>query len=219
MKKLLILAAIFASAQMAHAQTEKENQTLGVNLQFSHSTSKGVSINPYDNAVTNIDQKYTQFAVGPNYSFFVADKLDLGASLLYTNTNNVNGEGYYPYQQKDHSYGGTIYMRKYFMYQNKVGIRTGPYLGYNHSYLKSTNSPVNAINDRTQKTNSYGGGVNLELLFYPVKQLGVSLMLANVNYNHYKSDSGNQGKTDGDSVNASFINNGLGLSVFYVFGK
>ncbi|AMR33333.1 hypothetical protein A0256_18860 [Mucilaginibacter sp. PAMC 26640] len=219
MKKFVILGAILAIAQFAQAQTEKGSQNVGVNLQFSRSTLSGKSIYPFDNTVTNIDQKYTALAIGPNYSYFVADGLDLGAALNYSYYKADNGDGYYPTKTVDNSFGGSIFLRKYIMYQNRVGIRTGPYLGYSHSSVKSTSTGANSINDSDRKSNTYYGGVNLELLLYPVKQLGVSLMLANLNYSHYNTDSGKQGKTNGDSVNANLVNNGLGLSVFYVLGK
>lgn len=219
MKKFVLLSVILAFVQFAHAQTEKGNQTLGLNLQFNRSTSAGVSISPYDNNATTIDQKYTVFAFGPNYSYFVANKLDLGGSLNYAYSKSDNGDGYVPTKTVDRTYGGNIFLRKYIMFQNNLGIRTGPFAGYSHSTSQSTNAGVKAINDADRKSNSYTGGINLELLFYPVKQMGVSLMLANINYSHYKTDSANLGKTDGDSISTNFVNNGLGVSVFYVFGN
>src|ERR1700704_3382185 len=105
MKKALILFAVLLfSAVVSHAQTEKGNQTLGLNLGFSYAKGSGVSINPFDGSSSNTGYKTTTFTVGPAYSYFLADKLDLGVSLSYgTSTSNypptVNN------QSKQASYG------------------------------------------------------------------------------------------------------------------
>lgn len=212
------MAALIATAQFAKAQTEKGNQTLGVNLQFSHASATSSYIDPSTNAISVQDQKSNIFYIGPIYSYFIANNLDLGASVQYSSNRNTTGVLAGEQKQTNEGFGGTVFLRKYFMYQNKVGLRFGPYASYGHTNFRYTQAN-NPLYDQKTSSNNYGGGVNAELLFYPTKQMGVSLSLANVNYNHYSGDSGPTGKSSGDSFNANFVNSGLGLSVFYTFGK
>jgi len=218
MKKILLFVAILFASQFAKAQTEKGTQTLGANLQFFHSTNNGTSINPYNNAVTNVDQKSTTFSIGPSYSYFIANHLDLGAQLYYTTNRSTYGDMASLQKQVSNTYGTNLYLRKYFMYQGKIGIRTGPYLGYSHATATTTNPLADAIYNSKAYTNNYNAGLNCELLFYPTRQLGVSLMVANLSYQHFNTNS-NQGDTRGDFVNLNLISNGAVVSVFYVIGS
>lgn len=217
MKKILIIASILITANFAKAQTEKGTQTLGINLQYQHSNSTTTNIDPVSNSIFVQDQKSTTFNAGPIYSYFISNNFDLGGSLLYSANRNTYGEAAGEQKQTNNSFGGTIFLRKYFMYQNKVGLRAGPYAAYSHSNSRSNNVPGYTAYDIKTTGDSYGAGINAELLYYPTNHLGVALTLANVNYNHFKSDSGDRGRSSGDSVNATFINSGLGLSVFYTF--
>lgn len=218
MKKSIFLIAVFLlAAVVSQAQTEKGTQTLGLNAYFEYSKTNVVNINPYDNSVNSQNNKSTGFNIGPVYSYFIADKLDIGGSLSY-------GKSDYTYslnpgdlqKQSNYSYGGTIYLRKYFMYNDKLGLRAGPYLGYARSDSKSTNSGTSSIYNEDTKTDNYNAGALLDLVYYPSKRLGFSANLVNLGYNHYKADSGTQGHSSGDNVNLNFVNNGLSLSVFYV---
>jgi len=204
----------------SYAQTEKGNQTLGLNMGFSYNKSNGVSINPYDNSSTDVNSKTTGFNIGPSYSYFIADKLELGASLSYDRDNynypNTPGNGE---EQLRYDYGGTIYLRKYFMFQNKIGLSAGPYAGYFRGINKLTYEGANSIYSNDSKTDNFEGGLNLGLVYYPTKHLGFSASLATIGYDHNKTDDGTQGHSDGNSFNASFVNNGLSFSIFYVFGN
>jgi hypothetical protein len=219
-RTFILLAAFLLAATVSHAQTEKGNQTLGLNLGFSYANGSGISINPSDGSTSNTGYKTTTFSIGPAYSYFVADKLDLGASLSYgTSTSNypptVNNES----KQSSYGLGGTVYLRKYFMFKDKIGIRTGPYVGYEKSDYKSVYTGANALFSEDSKTDDYSAGVRMELVYFPSKSLGFSANIASLNYDHSKTDSGTQGNTSSDNVGFGFVNNGLTLSVFYVFGK
>lgn len=220
MKKTIFLIAAFVfAAVVAHAQTEKGSQTLGVDFRFTSLKTTGININPYDNSSYDASNKSASFSIGPSYSYFVSDKLDLGAGFSYSkSTNNYPAVNNFE-KQSTHDYGGMIYLRKYFMFQNKIGLRAGPHVGYFYDTNKITYNPSNAIYDENTKTDNFVGGFNFDLLYYPSKHLGITASLANLNYTHYKSDSGSQGHSDGDYFNASFVNSGLSLSVFYAFGS
>ncbi len=43
-KTLVLIAALLLASVVSHAQTEKGNQTLGLNLGFSYSKTSGVNI-------------------------------------------------------------------------------------------------------------------------------------------------------------------------------
>jgi hypothetical protein len=218
MKKSIFFIAVFLlAAVVSQAQTEKGTQTLGLNLGFSYQKTSGVSINPYDNSSTDAGNKTTSFNIGPAYSYFIADKLDLGAALSYGQSNST-----YPQienninKQSSYALSGSVYLRKYMMFGDKLGLRAGPYLSYEKGDNKTDYSGSAAIYSEDSKLTEYGAGARLELIYYPSKKLGFAASIANVSYDHNKFDYGNQGHTSNDNINASFISNNLGFSVFYV---
>jgi len=221
MKKLLFFIATFLFVyQSSQAQTAKGDQTLGIDLGFTYSKSNQYQVNPYDNSSGTSNGKTTNFSIGPNYSYFIANNLDIGASLQYSSYSSNNTADIFTNltKQRDHSYGGDIFLRKYFMYANKIGIRTGAYVGYSRQNTQLTYTPDASINNYNAKTDNYLAGVNLALVYYPSKCLGVSLNLANLEYLHAKTDATTQGHNSSDNIIFNYVNDGLGASIFYVFG-
>jgi hypothetical protein len=218
-KTILLIAAFVLAALISHAQTEKGSQTLGLNLGFTYNKSNGLYNNPNDNSSAPAGGKSTNFNVGPSYSYFVADKLDLGASISYGQNNityaNTQAD---PAKQSSYAFISSVYLRKYFMFGDKLGLRAGPYLGYEKGGNKSTWG-TNAIYDEDNKQTEYSAGARLEFVYYPSKNLGFAAYVASVDYTHTKLDNGNFGNSSNDNIDLSLINNGLSLSVFYTFGS
>jgi len=222
-KFLIFFAALLCAFQFSNAQTEKGNQTLGLNVSLQYNQSSDNSFDNTNFAGNANNYKSTNFALGPVYSYFVADKLDLGGSFTlnsytsHTNFPNVAGAN----KNHNNSYDALIYLRKYFLYANKIGIRTGPEIGYiwaNQGYdYSAQNGGV-----YSSSGHAYQVGARLEAVYYPSKRLGVSALIANLNFQHGNNKSINATNVDrstSNSINFDFINNGLGLSLFYVFGK
>ena len=89
-KKLLLLTFAVVTIQAAKAQTEKGSQNLGATFQVSTSTSNSRSFNQVTNSYgDNSKGKATTYGISPNYSYFIADKLDLGASLGYSTYKRI----------------------------------------------------------------------------------------------------------------------------------
>ena len=105
------------------------------------------------------------------------------------------------------------------MYKNKIGLRTGAFIGYFNRHSTTTYTAAYSINDDKSITDDYYAGLKLDLVYYPAHRLGVAATLANLQYDHFKSNSNTQGHGNRDDLNMNFINNGLSLSVFYVIGK
>jgi len=218
-RSLILIPAFLFLVQISKAQTEKGSQTLGVNLGFEYFDQSGVNISTADNSLTAESTKYTSFSVGPSYSYFIADNLDLGATLNYSlNNYNYGPDNYYITRQDNKNYGGTVFLRKYVLYKNKIGFRVGPYFGYSIGDQKFIYTWQFNTNNSDSKSNSYQGGANLDLVYYPTKHLGVSISLANLDYEHTRTNSGAQGFANEDGVNFDFVNNNLAVSLLYVFG-
>ncbi len=215
-RSLILIPAFLFLVQISKAQTEKGSQTLGVNLNFSYYDQSGVNVNPYDNSLAEQSNKFTMFSVGPTYSYFIADNLDLGATLNYSLTNSKNAPN--SLEQDNKNYGGTLFLRKYVLYKNKIGFRFGPYLGYLIGDQKFIYKGQNSIDNSDAKSHTYEGGADLDLVYYPTKHLGVSISLANLDYQHTRTNSGAQGFANSDEVNFDFVNNNLSVSLLYVFG-
>lgn len=214
MKKILFLIPAFLLAfQISKAQTEKGSQTLGVNADFVYQKSSHAS-----SGSDNLISKNTSWGIGPSYSYFIADKLDIGASLGYSHINLDNSTQSYPSTQHQNDYSASVFLRKYFMYNDKFGIRTGPYVGYDRYNTKSTYPDNGNVGDNSSKTDTYNAGINLGFVYYPSKNIGFAANLANLSYSHSKTNTGASGHDSADNVNLNFISNNLGLSVFYVFG-
>lgn len=218
-KFLFFITALLTLNQFANAQTSKGNQTLGVSLGFNKSNTDSRNVNPFDNSSYSSTNKSTRLDAGPTYSYFIADNLDLGTNLFYSSEKYENSGGNYSFtSQTNRSYGANIYLRKYFMY-GKVGFRTGPSVGYNRGTLETTNLPGNEIYNYDSKSSNFNAGVNLDLLFYPTKRLGLAASVASARYNHFKSEDPSYGDSSGDSFGLNLITNGLYFSLFYTFGN
>jgi hypothetical protein len=122
----------------------------------------------------------------------------------------------YPATQTSYNFGGIVYLRKYIMFKDMIGLRVGPYIGYNTNDAKYEyyQAPT-----QDTKTNYFNAGGRLELVYYPSKRLGLSTYLASLDYNHYTANSGVNGHQSGDNFYLNVISSGLAISVFYTFGK
>ena len=135
-KKTSFIILALLGAFTVNAQTQKGNQLLGGSIFFS--TSKNTNdyfVNPdYQYNVSN-ERKFTGFSIGPSYSYFVANNLDLGVNAGYNTSKitytypsgNINNQ---PGEAKTNGYSASVYLRKYYLYNNKIGIRTGPFAQY-----------------------------------------------------------------------------------------
>ena len=221
MKKLMLLIAAFVfTYQASQAQTEKGTQTLGVNLGFNYTKNDQNNIDPFNQASSVENSKTYSFDLGPAYSYFIADKLDLGASLQYQSTVTNSAPNTYNdiTKQVNRNYGASIFLRKYFMYTDKFGLRAGPYINYEKVTMKYDYSGTNAIDNLNSNQDIINGGVGLELVYYPTKHIGVSAAIASLSYEHDKINNGDQGGGSANYLNFDFVNNDLTFSVFYAFG-
>jgi hypothetical protein len=213
-KKLLLLTFAVVTIQAAKAQTEKGSQNRGATFQVSTSTSNSRSFNQVTNSYgDNSKGKATTYGISPNYSYFIADKLDLGASLGYshylqTYSPDANSIG----NTKANDFNASIALRKYYLFDDKVGIRTGPYVSYDR--IRRTYTYTSSQN--VDNLDIYSGGIQVDFVYYPTKKIGVAAGLGNLSYTHQKIAGFNDGSQN--TFNLSFVNS-LALSVYYVFGK
>ncbi|GGH22780.1 autotransporter outer membrane beta-barrel domain-containing protein [Mucilaginibacter phyllosphaerae] len=214
-KKLLLICLSAITIQTVKAQTEKGSQLLGAS--FSVMTSRSDS-KSFDSATGAYGQNYhgkiTQYTITPNYSYFIADKLDLGGAIGYLSSHQkYDGEQIYSSEYKERGFNAFVYLRKYFLYDNKVGVRTGPYLSYQNSNITRSYPDVA---DNISKGNYYAGGVGLDFIYFPVKRLALSAVMGNLNYSRLTYTGSTEGSNS--NFNLTFANS-LTLSVNYVFGK
>jgi hypothetical protein len=221
MKKTLALAAaILFAYQISNAQTQKGKQTFGLDGFYSHSTnSSGYT---YGGGGSSVEQKnmYTNARIGPSYGYFISDGLELGGSLFYSYSRQTYDSYAYPTtnfnETKTNTFGVTAYLRKYVLYQNKIGFRTGPYAGYQFEKNDYTNIPGTGYGT---KFTGYSAGANFDLVYYPTERFGLAATIANVSYSHTKSDNNPNNHSSDQNFSARFINSGLGLTFFYTFGN
>ncbi|MGV3706305.1 MAG: hypothetical protein ACO1NU_13095 [Arcticibacter sp.] len=112
--------------------------------------------------------------------------------------------------------GASVFLRKHIMLSEQFGIRTGPFVTFTKG--ESTQAYSNDA-DNTVKSNSFSGGVNLGIEYFPVKRIGIAANLASLSYGHSRMKQ-QQGTREVTKVNsfAFDVTNGLNLSVFLIFG-
>lgn len=219
-KFIILIAILFCVSTMAKAQTQQGNQLLGgyVRLSLANSSSTGASTTYlYTNGYTSDAHTY---GFGPSYSYFVADNLDLGATVGYARSkqefsNLPYGAPYVLSSYESKSFGSSVYLRKYFLFAEKIGFRTGPFVSF--YYADQTDSYTSAPNQATSD-HTLSAGLNLDLVYFPTRRLGFATSLGSLAYTHdiYNQD-GNRINTN--NLGLSFITSGLTASAFYVFGK
>ncbi|MES2267954.1 MAG: hypothetical protein V4520_14430 [Bacteroidota bacterium] len=213
-KKLLLVFVSVIAIQTAKAQTQKGSQMLGASFGFSTSSSDSKPLDANTNTYgSNVHSKTTSYNVYPNYSYFIADNLDLGFTVGYgrskqENTDNTGLQNL----QKSHTFSAGAYLRKYVLYDNKIGIRTGPYVNY--SYGKQETAYSYYATQYNYSNKIYAGGVGLDFVYFPVKKLGLAARLGNINYVYQTTDGSNKGTYK--AFNLNFVD-AVDFSVNYVF--
>jgi hypothetical protein len=220
MRKLSISITLFLLIlQAAHAQNQKGNQTLGIGLQFN-TGSTNYNFLSINSSITNSEvQQSTGFSATPSYSYFIANNLDLGVSVGFgSGSSNLNDNSSNTIiKQIDKNYSVSLYMRRYILYKNKIGIRTGPYFSY--QYFDSNYTDItNNVQSIYTKGNNYQAGIIADFVYYPSSKIGLAVNLGNLSYNNGKTSSQQQ-SSSASGLNLQFLSNNLMLSAFYVFGK
>lgn len=218
---LLLCAVIFK----ASAQTEKGNQNLGLSFGVNTNTETDTYTNPGTNSIVSTT-KFTNYSVSPTYSIFVANKLDLGLSVGVTGSTlnySYSPTAYTPTKTTYLAYSGSLFLRKYLMFGDKIGMRAGPYFIYQRSTQTNDYPAGSTFNSAADnKISAYTEGINADLVFYPTKKIGLAVNLLNINYTHNAANTAQNTGEDNvntNSFNANFINNSLTLSVFLVLGN
>ncbi|MES2061704.1 MAG: autotransporter outer membrane beta-barrel domain-containing protein [Bacteroidota bacterium] len=214
-KKLLLAFVSIIAIQSAKAQTEKGSQMLGVSFGVSTSSSDSKYLDYSTNAMTNVHGKATSYSIAPTYSYFVADKLDLGLSIGYGQSKQDYSSIYNPSNTESNGFNAGIYLRKYFLYENKIGIRTGPMFNYQHG--KSIQEYASNPQSNSENiSNTYSGGLGLDFVYFPIKRLGLTAALGGLTYAHQDVKGTTPSSTN--SFDANFINRFV-FSINYAFGN
>lgn len=227
-KKITLLLFMLIGCITVKAQTQNGNQTLGGNIGFS-TASGNTDYTNFNSGIYNYSgkTKTNYFSIGPNYSFFIADNLDLGVSASYTaqkitydysvynpvNTVLIKGN-------KQQAVSGSVYLRKYFLYNQKIGVRTGPYVQYYHNqYQNFYLDPNTTNNNNTQKGYTINAGLVLDLVYFPTRRIGIASNLGSLAYSHYDIKYDTQSFSNHDKSNSFGLGftSALNLSVFYCF--
>lgn len=114
----MALVAVLCSVA-AKAQTKQGDQLLGgsILLRTINGTQDYNSpVNNSNNYSGNVSDK--SFGIGPTYSYFVANKLDLGLSASYfvdKQTGTYVPSTYQLTLSRSHSYFASVFLRKYFL--------------------------------------------------------------------------------------------------------
>ena len=223
MKKLTLLLLAALSGLTASAQTEKGRQWIGGSMAVSHYKTDE-TLNYTEFGLMQASRKQNSFQLGPSYTYFVADKLSLNASVLYTHAHSdqtyVNNPNTQLNNQKaettSNGYNAYINLDKYFLYDNKVGIRTGPYAQYYTSKSKTNGNPDIAVVDSDIK--GLSAGFSLDFVYFPVKKIALLASLGRLSYSKTKYESENTTNEQTD-FGLTFLINAPSFTFAYILGK
>lgn len=216
-KFLIAIAAFLLTIQFSNAQTAAGTQNLGLNLSYYSSKTNEFPVGSVNYPEVPYQNKNYLFSGGPDYSYFIASNLDIGASASYSSSTSTNSSDEYdmPVRMFNSEWSATVYLRKYFLIDNKFGIRTGPYISIGGQDFKTSYGPdVNNEFDNSPGHN-VSAGIRLDLVYYATKRMGITAALADLSYQHYTT-SGNIQPDNGNGLNLGFTS-GLELSAFYIF--
>jgi hypothetical protein len=217
MKKLsFLIIPILIIVFNANAQTQKGDQNLGLGFNFSTGSGNYNYVLPIEfGTITS-----TYFSASPAYSYFIANNVDLGASLGFgtgTERTYQPSNSSIPSKQVTNDYTTTLYLRKYFLFNNKIGIRTGPYFLYQYFNSNVVNNPGDPTQNFSNSGKNLQVGINADFVYYPSKRIGLAVNLGGLYYTNQKSYSTSQNSTN-STVDFQFLNTNLSLSAFYVIG-
>ena len=223
MKKLTLLLLAALSGLSASAQTEKGKQWIGGSFFANHNKIEE-SLNNTAVGIMQSNRKQNSFQLGPSYTYFVADKLSVSATVAYTHAHNDQTNVYRENSQinnetsetTSNGYNVNISLDKYFLYDNKVGIRTGPYAQYSTSKSKAGGSPNYASSNYDAK--GFGAGFSLNFVYFPTKRIALSAYLGQLSYSKFKYENVNTTNEQTD-FGLSFLNNATSFTFAYIFGK
>jgi hypothetical protein len=214
MNKILsfLVVALFSGFTLS-AQTQKGSHLLGGSFSVNHSTVE-THAGP-DSPTSSDNNKSNSFSVGPSYSYFVADNLGLGVDVGYSHSHNDSHNSIRSGETNYNGYSGSISLKKYFLFEKKIGVRTGPFASYDNAKAKSTNTDEFYRGDQLSKI--FIAGVALDFVYFPVKKIGLVASLGSLSYlkskvqdRYYSSKQSNIGLS---------VLNSPSFSVYYAFGK
>lgn len=212
MKKLTFLLLAALSGLTASAQTEKGSQWIGGTISASHNNSKLTNSNL--NQQQNNTRKTSEFSIGPSYSYFIADNLGLSGTLGYSNSTQEEASNNHSAEQKYNTVNGSIALNKYALYEQKVGVRFGPFANYSYGKDRRSNSEPDYGND-SAKQRALTTGLSLDFVYFPVKQIGMVARIGSIYYEYLNLDgSGSHIKQNGINLN---IMSSTTFSLYYAF--
>lgn len=216
MKKLTFLLLAAFSGLTASAQTEKGSQWIGGTISASHDK---VSIRYNDQAqqISNTDQKSNVLRVGPSYSYFLADQLGLQIGVGYENTHQDSSRPEQSGEIDSKNYYASLNLKKYFLYENKIGFGVGPYATYSRGKNRNQNNDV-LLNYNYDSTNNYfAAGLGVNFVYFPVKKVALTAGIGSLGYQHSKVN-GTQSQIKGETFTFDLMSSTT-FSIYYVFGK
>ncbi|WP_069658464.1 hypothetical protein [Arcticibacter eurypsychrophilus] len=216
-KTLSFLLLAFACSNLSYAQTEKGTKNLGFNFNYRSSNEKASIADNYNNTSYPVETTGSSYFIGPSFSYFIANKLEIGVSAGYGYFKNKVDYSqtaetlFTDLDLKQNQYIGTLFLRKHIMFTDQFGLRTGPFISYTHAKITTDAGYHNVTKD-------YSGGINLGIEYFPIKKIGIAANLADVSYNHSEQNITESNTYKSNSLGFN-LTNSLNLSIVWVFGK
>lgn len=213
MRKILsLIVTVIAFTGISNAQTEKGTSYLGLNIGYSSRNEKH-TLN-YQNYTSGQVEKTDNkgFLIGPSFSRFIADKLELGVAAAY-GYSKMETDRDVPEHTTQNQYLGSLFMRKHVMFTDQFGLRTGP--SFSFSYAKSETD----VSPGENETMQYTGGLVLDLEYFPLKRLGIAANIGGLYYESSKTRTNNKEVIRRTNTFDFSFTNSLNLSVFWILGK
>lgn len=245
MKKLLLVAALSASAPALYAQSIAAGTVaVGGNVGYNQTTNKSSGGTAYiNNQNTNFSSEYKswQVALFPTISYFVADNLAVGLSLGYAYGKRTEEAVSVPAsymlqhaQTETYSLQVGAFAQYYKMLTPQFGLTAR--LGGGYQRLKEDRNGNNTISgapyyfDGSDTNQGYYINLTPGLIFFPVPKFGLTATMGSLGFNHlsltnssYDATNSNPysqvSKSDSNYFSANFGLDAFQLGGTYYFGR
>jgi len=219
-KHILLLAAVFGTLALK-AQTNKGDQYLGGSSSFlAVNQTTDYSQSPYYPISYTQKTQSHLLRVGPVYGFFIANNLDVGINLGYAHEKTdytYSANSYSNTQYLGNIYYGGLYVRKYFLYDNKIGFRTGLYGEYEQIKSVSKSADANSAPDQFENYHLQNAGLTFDIVYFPFRRFGLTTTIGGLGYTHI--DDQQNYIHDKQNNFGWYLTSSLNVSFFYCFGK
>lgn len=220
---ILLLVILFSTCDLfGQAYLQKGSSMLGGGFGIDANSSNE---KPTHSVGTNYERDFSSFRVSPYYGRFIKDNLAVGFELNFststTDNRDINSNSNVHTEIEGRTYGGGVFLKKYFPILEKFGVFIQPGIKYSFSKSEDTRTTKYALDESSQQrfltreTDVFSITSSLGLYYFLSPRFSIETNLGSVgftksNSNVEETNSVNDellsSKADSNNLSFDFIN-------------